>query len=140
MSLIIYPTASYDSFVDVTEATTLLTANVIDLTLWTDLTTTHKEVYLRQATKLISFRIDLDLIEDTTNLELATALLANYSINKDMTKDDGKANLKVLSIDGALSKEWFGKGKKSNSFPDMVLDLLKEYGVSSSGIIRIERA
>lgn len=140
MALVIFPTTNYESFVSVANATTLISNNVIDTSLWTALTTTHKEIYLRQSTKLISQKIDLDLIEDITNLELATALLANHSIGKDMLNSDGNENLKVKDLSGVIRKEWFSKGKKSNAFPDFVSSLLSEYGYASSNSFKIARA
>lgn len=137
MALIIYPTTKYDSFVSVNEASSLIEKNVVDSTTWEN--SNAQEVYLRQATVLIKSKIDFDLIDDTDNLKLATALLANYAIGTDITNDNENGNLKVKEIVGVVKKEWFGKGKQSNAIPSNIASLLSEYGYSSSNALRLVR-
>ena len=139
--LIIYPTDLYDSFVSVSDATTLISLNVLDIALWAALTDAKKEILLRQATASIKARIETDMVDDTTNLELATALLANYGVSVDLTSDNQSGNIKRKNVVGVIEKEYFTKGSKSNAYPTNVSDLLSGYGYTSGGsTITIERA
>jgi hypothetical protein len=140
MALIIYPLSGFDSFVTLEDTTSNLTNNVIDITAWTALTETVKEIYLRQATLLIKSRIDLDLVVSVDNLELATSLLANYAVGVDITDDTNDGNIKINEITGVIHKEYFTKGKASNAMPTNVVSLLSEYGFVGSGSIKILRA
>ena len=93
MAIILYPNTDWDGFVDETTATTILTSLVPDLTDWTALTVEVREVYIRQATLLISQEITIpDTLEK--DLQKATAYLANYSIGKDMQEENGSELLK----------------------------------------------
>ncbi len=140
MALIIYPSSGFDSFVTLADATSNLTNNVIDITAWTALTDTKKEIYLRQATLLIKSKIDLDLIVSVDNLELATSLLANHAVGVDITNDTNDGNIKVNEITGVIHKEYFTKGKASNAMPTNVTSLLSEYGFVGSSSLKILRA
>jgi hypothetical protein len=139
MALTIYPADGWDSYVSETEATALLTAFVINITGWTALTSPQREVYLRQATQVIKGQIT-DPEEDTTpnDLELATAYLADYARTTDLFVDSASGNLKRIKIEGAIEKEFFSKGKASNSFPSLVSSLLTQYGYSDG--TKIERS
>lgn len=145
MALVIYPTTGWNSYLSEADATALLTANVIDLAAWTALSSANKEIYLRQSSTLIRLSIVDPIDEDSSlttapnDIKLATAYLANYSIGLTMINDDGKDNLKRLKIEGAIEKEWFTKAKQSNSFPDIVNQLLAQYGLSSGGTFKLER-
>ena len=135
MALIIYPTTDWDSFCDVADADLILANNVpsSQLTAWNALTTTDKEIYLRQATLLISNKITIPSTLES-NLQKACAYLAWYSVGKDLTNNDGKTgNVKVKEIVGVVKTEYFSQGKDSNSFPEIVDLLLKDYGAVSDG-------
>jgi hypothetical protein len=80
------------------------------------------------------------MVDDTTNLELATALLANYGVSVDLTSDNQSGNIKRKNVVGVIEKEYFTKGSKSNAYPTNVSDLLSGYGYTSGGTITIERA
>ena len=140
MALIIYDTDNWDSYISLTDAEDLVTSYIIDTSTWDALDDTVKEKYLRQATMLIKSRITLKEGDTTDNLKLATVYLAVFSIAKDMTQSDGKDNLKIIEIDGAIKKEFFTKGKSSNQFPDIVTQLLQEYNYTSSSTFKMERS
>ena len=65
MSLIIYPTTDYDSFITVADADITITANSVQSATWLALTEVEKEVYLRIATQRI-FNV---VSTDTTNVD-----------------------------------------------------------------------
>jgi len=137
--MIIYPTTDWNSYVSLIDANTIA-ADFIDDN-FTALTDAEKEKYLKQSTLLIKLKI-IDPLEETTpdNLKLATVYLANYSIGKNMVSYDTSDNVKRLKIDGALEKEYFSQGSKSNSFPSIVNELLSEYGMSGGTSRQISRA
>ena len=114
--------------------------NVIDLTQWNGIADSQKEIYLRQSTLIIKNRIDLTLIKNVTNLELSTALMANFLVGKSAIEDDASDNVKRINISGAIEKEYFTKGKKSNAIPSFIGDLLKEYGYSNALSFNVARS
>lgn len=133
MALIIYPDLNWDSYISLADAEALLLTSVFDLTKWNALTTTQKEVLLRQASLSIKLSItDPEELSTPLDLQLATVYLTDYSISNSLIDSNGKENLKRIKIDGAIEKEYFTKSKKSNSFPDLVKTLLQTYGYSSS--------
>lgn len=134
----IYPTDGWNSFCSVADANTIM-AETIDPSAWNALTEAQKEAYLKQASLLIKLRIQPpDELEE--DLKTATVYLANYSIGKDMTNNSGDDNVKRLSIDGAIEKEYFTKGARSNAFPSLVTQLLAQYGLVSGASFKIARA
>ncbi len=141
MALIIYPTDSYNSYVSLADAEILIDDNIITTTSWDALTNAQKELYLKQATTLIRLKIQ-DPYEEATpyDLQLATVHLAVSSISVDMTESDGRDNLKRIKIEGAIEKEYFTKGEKSNSFPDIVEALLSQYTYINSSSFTLQRA
>ena len=60
MALIIYPTDSYDSFISVADATTVIDTLTLFSTEWGAITDTEKEIYLRIAMRRIVDGIDQD--------------------------------------------------------------------------------
>ena len=60
MALIIYPTADYDSFITVADATTAIDSLTLYSTQWAALSATEKEVYLRIAFRDIDDHVDQD--------------------------------------------------------------------------------
>lgn len=141
MSLIIYPTDSFNSYVSLADAEILITDNVVSHSAWDALTNTQKELYLKQATTLIRLKIQDPYVDVTPfDLQLATAYLAVSSIAVDMTESDGKDNVKRIKIEGAIEKEYFTKSEKSNSFPDIVEALLSAYVYTNSSSFTLARA
>jgi len=140
MAIILYPNTDWDGFVDEATATAILTSLVPDLTDWTDLTVQVREVYIRQATLLISQEITIpDTLEK--DLQKATAYLANYSIGKDMQEENGSELLKRKRIEGVVDKEWFApRETKSNELPDIVERLIAQYKLSGSSSFTFTRA
>ena len=140
MAIILYPNTDWDGFVDEATATAILTSLVPDLTDWTDLTVQVREVYIRQATLLISQEITIpDALEK--DLQKATAYLANYSIGKDMQEENGSELLKRKRIEGVVDKEWFApRETKSNELPDIVERLIAQYKLSGSSSFTFTRA
>jgi len=139
MALIIFPLNDYDSFSTLADAELIVSNMVGDNTSWTGLTDPQKEAYLRQSTLLIRNKIDLpsDLESD---LKLGCVHLSVHSIGLDMLNSDGKDNIKRKSIDGAVETEFFTKGQRSNAFPSIVNTLLSQYGLTTDGTFRLERA
>jgi len=137
MALVVYPTTDWDSYVSLIDAEAILLNIILDLATWNALTDPQKEFYLRQATQLIKLKItDPEETSTPSDLELATCHLAYYSIGKDMTTSDSSStNVKVLKIAGAIEKEYFSKGVATNTFPDIVKQLLIQYDYSSSAKI-----
>ena len=135
MAVILYPETDWDAFIDVATCDAFLTANVIGTqrTAYDALTDPDKEIYIRQATTLIRGKITLPAtLED--DLMYATAYLVNYSIGVDMTRDDGKGNLKSINIvNETVEKEWFSPTDANNDFPDIVQSLLSAYGLNTDG-------
>jgi hypothetical protein len=143
MALTIYPTENWDSYVSEVDADALISANLIETSSWGALTSQHKEIYLKTATRAIKLKItDPEASETPDDLALATVLLANYSIGRDMTNSDGKENLKRIKIDGAIEKEFFSSGgaKKSNAFPDDVIALLGQFDYQSANSFTLDRS
>ena len=143
MALTEYPTTSWDTFCSLADAEALLLANVptSQRTLWdAPLANADKEIQLRQATLLIKQRITVpDTLED--DLKLATALLANSSININMQDEDGKTgNIKSKRIEGVVDTEYFAPSADSNSFPDLVVSLLEQYNGESDGSFTFNRS
>jgi len=60
MALIIYPTADYDSFVSVADATTTIANLTLHSSVWVALTTGEQEAYLRIACRNIEDHVDQD--------------------------------------------------------------------------------
>lgn len=143
MALTIYPLDNYDSFCTVADADTLLTANVptSQRTSWDALIEADKEIYLRQATTIIRTKVSElpTTLED--DLKLACAYLANYSVGIDMTNSDNKGNLKRINIaNETIEKEYFTQTKDSNDLPDIVVSLLAQYGVKTTGTFSFQRS
>lgn len=140
--LIIYPTDLYDSFVSLADAETILTNNVpsSQLTDWNNLLDSDKEIYLRQSTILIANKIALPTTLEE-NLKRATAYLALHSVGKIMTSNDGKTgNIKRKRVEGVIDMEYFNASQDSNSFPEIVTLLLKDFGTTSSSSFAFSRA
>ena len=146
MALIIYPATGWNSYVSLTEAGTIATDNIINLTAWTALTDPQKELYLKQSTTLIRLKIiDPITVDDTltaapSDLKLATVHLSVSSVGIDMVDNDGKENIKRIKIEGAIEKEFFTKGESSNAFPDIVASLLNQYQYTSTSSFVLTRS
>ena len=146
MALTIYPEDNFDSYVTLADADTYAPLYILDTTNWDALSDTQKEFYLRQATYLIKPKItDPDSLSYSEtdymkNLEIATTLLAEYSINNNVLTDDESGNLKRKNITGVIDKEWFNPSAPSNAFPAYIATLLSDYGFSGSGSLKIERS
>lgn len=141
MALTIYPNTDYDSFVSLADTEAILINNVpsSQLTEWNALTNTDKEILLRQSTLLIANKIQIPTTAEV-NLQRATAYLAQYSNGKIMTANDGSTgNIKVKEIVGTVKTEYFTQGKDSNTFPEIVDLLLKNYGATSESTFAFSR-
>lgn len=139
--LTIYPNTNYDTFCTITDANTILTNYVpsSQREKWDALADTDKEILLRQSTLLIKQKVQElpDTLE--TELQQACAFLANDSIGKNMRDEDGNSNLKRKKIDGVIEKEYFNPSKESNSFSDLVEQLLSKYDVQTDGNFLFDR-
>jgi len=141
MSLILYPTENYDTFISIINCDTLLTANVIgsQREAYANLIDTDKEIYIRQATTLIKNDITLPYtLED--DLQLATAYLVNHSVGIVMTNGDKSSNVKEKEIDGVVRTVYFSPNSDVNDFPDICQSLLSQYDGASDGSFVLERA
>lgn len=139
----IYPNANYDTFCSVTDADTILSNYVpkFQRAEWDAITDPlEKEILLRQSTLLIKQKIQE--LPSTLEIELqqACAFLANDSIGKNMRDEDGNSNLKRKKIDGVIEKEYFNPSKESNSFSDLVEQLLSKYDVQTDGVFVFDRS
>lgn len=139
--LTIYPDEGYDSFCSLSDADSLIIANIpaAQHLLWDALTDEGKEIELRQATTIIKYRIELPATLEEP-LQLATAYLANSSVGTNMTDEDGSNDIKSKEIVDVVKTEFFGTKKDSNALPDMVTMLLAQYDVVSSSSFTFERA
>lgn len=141
MALIIYPAPLWDSYVSLADAEIIVTNNIISPASWNALTNATKELYLKQSSTLIRLKITDPLLSATPDdLELATVYLSVNSIGVDMVDSDEKNNIKRIEISGAITKEYFTKSEKSNSFPDLVQSLLEQYIYSGSGTFSLSRS
>jgi len=141
MALIVYPDTGYDTLCSLADAEAIILANIpaAQHTSWDGLVDGAKEIQLRQATMLIKNKVTLPAtLED--DLKFACAYLANSSIDVSMDDDDGKGSVKTKEIVGVVKTEWFYARKDSNSFPDMVNMLLKQYELTASSSFSFERA
>ena len=141
--LVIYPTTDYESFCSLTDANTIIT-NYFQASQragWEALDDTDKESLLRQSTLLIEQKVGELPTALETNLQRATAYLANHSIGKDMTNESNTGNVKIKEITGVVKTEYFNPSEdKSNDFPDVVISLLAKYDVSNSSSFSFNRA
>lgn len=142
MALIVYPSTGWDAFVSLADCNTILTNTVpsSQLVAWTALSDIDKEVYIRQSTMLINAQITPpDTLEQ--DLKTATSYLSNFSIDTDMTNEDGSDNVKVKEIVGVVKTEYFTKSEdKSNEFPDIVVSLISQYYTKASSSFSFVRA
>lgn len=142
--IILYPTEGWNSFTDIAFCDTFLSENVpsSQKTAYEALLNADKEIYIKQATTLIKQKITLpETLEE--DLQIATCYLVNYSIGLDMLNNNDEAtSLQEKTIDkGTITKKYFkGKKRSTNSFPDIVTQILKQYGYKSSGAFEFVRA
>ena len=61
MALILYPTADYDSFITVADATTVIQGYTLHGSVWSALSVAEQEVYLRIAARNIIDHVDQEL-------------------------------------------------------------------------------
>jgi len=141
MALIVYPDTGYDTLCSLSDAEAIILANIpaAQHTAWDLLDDPAKEIELRQATLLIKNKITLpNTLEN--DLKFACAYLANSSVDIVMIKSDGKGEIKSKEIVDVVKTEWFSPRKDSNSFPDIVNMLLKQYELIASSSFTFERA
>lgn len=151
--LIVYPATSWNSFSSLADANTIVLEeipyaqrkdnwdSITDIA--GDLTADQqKEVLLKQATRDIKLRLGDNLPSTLEyDLQLATVLLANHSVNIDMSNEDGSSNIKIEEVTGAVKTEYFKPSEdKSNDLPDNVEQLLQQYDLKSSGSFPFKRA
>lgn len=157
MALVIYPTADYDSFISVTDATGFISQYSIHYETWNNITTLEKEIYLRIATDRIFNAISTDTsdeayLDSTTYvaedscLPKVCALMAIhdliYEISASINPNDGLISKEKV---GDLEVSYFhGNGKYpkgarvKNPYPSETFKCLEGYGAQFSvfGVIR----
>jgi hypothetical protein len=96
MSLTIYPTENYDSFVSIVDADKFISNYSTHSSLWLALTDSEKEIYLRIAKDDIELKVDTSLYSDTTVMCLpkSQSLMSihnlAYSIDSEINKNLGR--------------------------------------------------
>jgi len=136
MSLIVYPTSDYDSFISVLDADSIIANNTLFNSNWTALTTTQKEVYLRIASTRILNVIDTALLDGTDScLVKVSALMAvrdlvfeiSSSINPNtgLVSSEKVGDLQVTYYHGNTNRQV--RGKNMNPFPPEVVNCLADY-------------
>jgi hypothetical protein len=156
MSLIIYPTGNYDSFVSVVDADTFITNYDPKSEDWLALTEAQKETYLRISTQRILDNVSTDAdnadgyLDESTYvasdscLPKACSLMAIhdlvFSISSGVNENTGLVSKEKV---GDVERSYFHghtdkqvKGLNKNPFPQSVIKCLNSYGatVSSSNI------
>ena len=147
MSLIIYPTEDYDSFVSILDADSYIQSYSVQSLGWIALTDEQKEVYLRIATKRILDIVDIDLLFDTNDcIARSCSLMAIHDLVYEISSS-------VNPNTGVVSKEKVGDlevnyyhgntqsrvmGRNTNPFPSSVKTCLNDLGahLNVSGINR----
>ena len=134
MSLIVYPTKDWNTFID------LVRADAIIGSLKTDngylaLTDDAKEAILVETALLI--RMCATSLPKTIepDLELAQAYLAVYATTTDMTAFTISSGAIKKEWAGAVGQEFFEGGVQGSAmdFPPIVVSLLKQYGCKQGG-------
>lgn len=125
MSLTVYPTENYDSFVSVTEADTYF-ANKLRGTVWDSADNTEREAALRQAfTRINLLNLNyLSLIADEGLTKLKTAQMeqAIHELRHDL--DSASSSLSAVDLDG-VKVNW--NKSQVQQYPDIVLGLLRDF-------------
>ena len=144
MAFILYPLENYDSMCSILDADDIISKNVptAQRAKWDAITEdSDKEIQLRIATMKVKQTIKSFPATLEIELKQATALTANYSIGKDMSKNDNKDNIKRKRIEGEIDTEYFTKADdKSNDLSDTVIGLLNKYNVTSSNSFKFKRS
>ncbi len=131
--LIIYPSEFWDSFISVATCTTLSDRYISGNKFGLLADDTAREVALRQASLMIAQcpNIVLPATVDT-NLAMATMYLVEHGLTVDMIAYDAADKAVASETAGAVSISYFQGQKSGNeTFPPMVLSLLKPYGCKS---------
>ena len=142
MALVIYPTADYNSFITVVDATTTISEYTLHSTVWTALTSEEKEVYLRIAARNIIDHVDQELtpFPDVmpTCVGQAQALMAVqdvvYGFSAQTTVDETGAikKEKVASLEIEYYDTKSNSMKTASRVPAMALPCLEDLGYAYS--------
>ena len=166
MALVIYPATGYDSLISEVDATAIITANSLQSSLWSALTSVNKEIYLRIATTRILNSVSYDYSNPTGYLDEATYVAADsclpkscalmaihdlaYGLSSEINPQTGLiakekvGDLEVTYIHGANASSKQLSSRETSPFPASVQSCLKSYGaILSNGGFRqatLERA
>ena len=125
MSLTVYPTENYDSFVSVTEADTYF-ANKLRGTVWDSADISEREAALRQAFIRINLlnlsSIALIADEGLTKLKAAQTEQAIHELRYDL--DSASGGITAVDLDG-VKVNW--NKSQVQQYPDIVLGLLRNF-------------
>lgn len=138
MALVIYPTADYDSFVSVADATTVIGNLTLYSEQWTALTSTEQEVYLRIACRFIEDGIDtdtypypdpmVDCIAESQSLIAIQDVVYGFSASVSNDESGAIKKQKVSSIE----IEYYDIASKTSKFaprvPEMAMPCLDALG------------
>lgn len=149
MSLTVYPTDGYDSFISLEDANTRIGYTSLQASDWNALDDTTKEVYLRIATIAINNKVDFD--DDAfLDYDAATSCLPNacadmavhdlvYGLSSEINPNTGLVasekvgDLEVKYFHGANTSSQQLKGRVTTRFPDTVVSCLSNYGAVFTG-------
>ena len=136
MALVIYPTADYDSFISVADATVVIEAYTLYKTQWSALTVLEQEVYLRISARNIIDHTDPDEYPDPfpTCVGDAQALMSVqdvvYGFSASTSTDETGA-IKKQKV-GSLEIEYFdassGTTKTVSRIPTLAVPCLEDLG------------
>ena len=138
MALVIYPTADYDSFITVADATTAISELTLHNTLWVALTTAEQEVYLRIAFRNIEDHVDQTLTPYPdpfpTCVGEAQALMAvqdvvyGFSASTSTAEVGSVKKQKVASLEIEYFDSKTNTMKYAPRVPDMAIPCLETLG------------
>lgn len=138
MSLIIYPTTNYDSFISLTDADTVISENTLFSSNWDLLSDANKEIYLRIATTRLLNVIDTSLLDGTDAClckscalmavrDLVFEISTSVNPNTGLVSSEKVGDLQVTYYHGNSNRQV--SGKNMNPFPQEIALCLSNYGV-----------
>lgn len=151
MALIIYPTAEYDSFISVADATTVIDELTLFSSQWAGITLTEREIYLRIACRRIEDGIDQDVnpypdpMPDCAGqaqaLMAVQDLVYGFSSSTDTSSVGAIKKQKVASLEIEYYDSDVNSPKSAPIIPSMAVPCLEDLGydtpVNISGLSQL---
>lgn len=139
MALIVYPLDDYDSFVDITTATTYINSYTTFSSNWAAIDDATKEVYLRIATDRIIDKIDTLLLTGSNECilkscsimavhDLVFEISSSVNPNTGLVTKEKVGDLEVNYTHGNVQRQL--KNRNTNPFPTNVQTCLTGYGAT----------